>query len=102
MKIEEKLPFEEEDFPLIVNACRTSDIDRVEDARRALHEAIEIKYFYEGTSTLLIGTQTVVAHAGDVIVINPYEFHATVDYGAEKGKYHLIMVEPEFFSEHRC
>lgn len=99
MKNKEILPFEEDDFPIIVDACRASGIDRVEDARRALHEAIEIKYFYEGTSTLLIGTKTVVAHAGDVIVINPYEFHATIDFGEERGKYHLIMVEPSFFAD---
>lgn len=99
MKNEEILPFEEERFPILIDAFRTSGIDRVEDARRALHEAIEIKYFYEGTSTLLIGTETVVAHAGDVIVINPYEFHATVDFGVERGKYHLIMVEPAFFAD---
>ncbi|MBQ8309939.1 MAG: helix-turn-helix transcriptional regulator [Clostridia bacterium] len=98
MKHEEHLSFEEEDFPIIIDTCRTSGVDNVEDARRALHKAIEIKYFYEGTSTLLIGTSTVVARAGDVIVINPYEFHATVDLGEERGKYHLFMVEPEFFA----
>lgn len=97
MKNTENFPFEAEDFPILADPCRTSWIDRVEDARRALHEAIEIKYFYEGSSTLLIGEKTVVARAGDVIVINPYEFHATVNFGEEKGKYHLFMVEPDFF-----
>lgn len=98
MKNEEYRFFEDRSFPITVNAGRVSGIDRVEDARRALHEAIEIKYFYEGVSTLLIGGQTVVARAGDVIVINPYELHATVDTGAEKGKYHLFMIAPELLS----
>lgn len=85
-------------YPLIVDAYRTSFIYGVEDAQKALHEAVEIKYFYEGSSTLLIGTQTLVVRAGDIVVINPYEFHTTLDYGAEKGKYHLFLVGLDFFS----
>ena len=91
--------FHDAEFPIEIIPERVSFIDTMEVARRALHEAIEIKCFYEGTSTLLIGTETVTATAGDVIVINPYEFHTTVDLGAEKGKYHLIMVSLDFFAE---
>lgn len=64
----------------------------------ALHEDIEIKCFYEGTATLLIESQTVSVKAGDVVVINPYEFHATVDTGEETGKYHLFMLPLDYFS----
>ena len=64
----------------------------------ALHEDIEIKCFYEGTATLLIESQTVSVKAGDVVVINPYEFHATVDTGEEKGKYNLFMLPLDYFS----
>lgn len=63
----------------------------------ALHENVEIKCFYEGTATLLIESQTVRVKAGDVVVINPYEFHATVDTGEEKGKYHLFMLPLDYF-----
>ena len=98
MKKDVGIAYSEEQFPIYVDACRTSSIDSVESARRALHEAVEIKYFYEGTSTLLIGSETVQVSAGDVVVINPFEFHATLDYGKEKGKYHLLMVGLDFFS----
>ena len=91
--------FKDESFPVRIDPGRESGVDSVEDARRAIHEAIEIKYFYEGSSTLLVGRQTVVAKAGDVIVINPYEFHATVDGGKERGKYHLLMISTDFFLE---
>lgn len=64
----------------------------------ALHEDLEIKCFYEGTATLLIESQTVSVKAGDVVVINPYEFHATVDTGEETGKYHLFMLPLDYFS----
>lgn len=82
---------------LIVKPQRTSFVDTVDNARRALHEAVEIKYFYEGTSTLLIGTQTIEVRAGDTVVINPYEFHATLNDGQKKGKYHLFMVGVDYF-----
>lgn len=64
----------------------------------ALHENVEIKCFYEGTATLLIESQTIRVKAGDVVVINPYEFHAIVDTGEEKGKYHLFMLPLDYFS----
>ena len=90
--------FEDESFPIKIIPSRTSVVDDVGDATRALHEAIEIKYFYEGASTLLIGSESVEAKAGDIVIINPYEIHGTVDYGAEqKGRYHLIMVGLDFF-----
>ena len=71
--------------------------DSISD-RTALHEAIEIKCFYEGTATLLIESHSVPVRAGDVVVINPYEFHATVETGAEKGKYHLFMLPLDYFA----
>lgn len=85
---------------LCVQTRAASAVDSVDKGRKALHEAIEIKCFYEGSSTLLVGTQTVQASAGDVVIINPYEFHATVDRGKEGnlGKYHLFMVPLDYFS----
>ena len=82
---------------LIIRTDAVSKIDDVETERSALHEHIEIKCFYEGSSTLIIGTETVFAKAGDVVVINPYEFHATIGYGNPKGKYHLFMLSPDYF-----
>ena len=90
--------FESNDFPIKIRAHSISTVDDIEMASSAMHEAVEIKYFYEGESTLLVGNKTVRAIAGDVIVINPYEIHATLDYGKdEKGKYCLIMVGLDFF-----
>ncbi len=99
MKATNDIFFSDPDFPLLIHPVRTSIIDDVNEAACAIHEAIEIKCFYEGESTLLIGDKTVHAQAGDVIVINPYEFHATVDFGGETtGKYHLFMLSVDFFS----
>lgn len=84
-----------------ISAHKSSHVDNVDVVRKALHEDIEIKCFYEGTSTLLVNTQVVHVQAGDIVVINPYEFHATVDRGNENdpGKYHLFMIPLDFFEE---
>ena len=76
-----------------------SSINGVEADRRAIHEDIEIKCFYEGSATLLIGNETFLVKAGDVVVINPYEFHATIGYREDKGKYHMFMISPDYFSK---
>lgn len=89
-----------ENAPIYIVPERTSCIGDVEVMRQALHEDIEIKCFYEGTATLLVGTQTISVKAGDVVVINPYEFHATVYIGEEnaRGRYHLFMIPLDYFS----
>ena len=76
----------------------TSFLSNIKEAKEALHEAIEIKCFYEGSSTLLIGNETIVVNKGDVVVVNPYEFHTTINCGEnEKGRYHLFMVPIDVF-----
>ena len=68
--------------------------------KRAVHEEIEIKCFYSGEAVLMVGDQIIEAKAGDVVVINPYEFHATLNTGGiHKGKYHLFMVPLDIFSK---
>ena len=78
---------------------RVSVAERVPSERRVLHEELEIKCFYAGEATLMIGSRTLRVRAGDVVVINPYEFHATLDAAkSDPGKYHLFMVPADFFS----
>ncbi|MBQ3553964.1 MAG: helix-turn-helix transcriptional regulator [Clostridia bacterium] len=84
----------------IVNA-KTPEIQSIEESGKALHEEIEIKCYYEGVSNLMVGTQAMTVRAGDVVCINPYEFHANLpcDDRNETGKYHLFMVPLDFFLE---
>jgi len=103
MKKTKPLPFADKNFPLLVHAESVSTVNDPAEMLEAIHEAIEIKYFYEGESTLLIGNRRITVTAGDVIVINPYELHSTIDYGGENvGKYHCIMVGLDFFDGVRC
>ena len=88
------------DFPILIFPDRTSAISALQSSASAVHESIEIKCFYEGSSILLVGEKTITAKAGDVIVINPYEFHATLDYGGrDQGRYHLFMINADLLSE---
>lgn len=67
--------------------------------KRAVHEEIEIKCFYSGEAVLMVGDQIIEAKAGDVVVINPYEFHTTLNTGgSHNGRYHLFMVPLDIFS----
>ncbi len=91
------ITFDDPNFRLIIRTDCVSNIDDPNRISKALHEEIELKYFYEGSSTLLVGTDTVAAQAGDLVIMNPYELHSTIRFGEEKGKYHLFMLDPDFF-----
>lgn len=87
-----------EKLNMIIRPNCASVINLSERMERMLHEHIEIKCFYSGSSTLLVGSQRITAVAGDVVVINPYEVHATLGGAEEGGKYHLFMIPLDFFS----
>ena len=98
-KESEGIRFDNPDFRLIIKPDCVSSIDSPDRISKAFHKEIEIKYFYEGNATLLVGSQIVQATEGDLVVMNPYEVHSTIRFGENKGKYHLIMIDPEFFFE---
>lgn len=91
------ITYQNEHLKLITVADKISSIDNNDDLASMFHEDIEIKLFYEGSSTLIIGNRTIVTSPDDIVVINPYEFHSTVDMGERKGVYHLLMIGLDFF-----
>ncbi len=93
----DSINFPDQNFKILSVPGRISSINSIDDFSKIFHEEIEIKLFYEGSSTLLIGDETVVTQPGDVVMINPYEFHSTVDIGEINGKYHIIMISLDFF-----
>ena len=96
MKKTDEPIFYDETFPIYIRRSDSS-ITNPDSYTSAMHEAVEIKYFYEGESTILVGNNAIYAKAGDIVFISPYEFHATVDVGATQGKYILFMVGLGFF-----
>ena len=91
------ITFPTPDFKILSIANVTSSIDNKNTYSKMFHEEIEIKLFYEGSSTLIIDNNTIVTDPGDIVIINPYEFHSTVELGDTKGRYHLIMIGLDFF-----
>jgi len=67
--------------------------------RKMFHEEIEIKLFLEGEAALMIGSETVFAKPGDIVIINPYEFHTTIDLNDRPACYHLFNIGLDFFTE---
>ncbi len=91
--------FDDNDFRATLRPDKISYIDDPARISRALHEPIELKYFYEGSSTLLVGKETIEAVKGDLVVINPYEPHSTIRFGEERGCYHYLLVALDFFMD---
>lgn len=89
----EKINFSSNDFKIVAK-----DNIATESAR-AFHEEIEIKYFYNGNSALLIGSDIVLTTAGDITVVNPYEIHANVkleNLDKNDVKYYALIVGLDF------
>lgn len=90
--------FVDREYPLAVHEGRISAIDNADRNSRIFHEELEIKLFYEGKATLMVDTTAIVVQPGDIVVINPYEFHSTVELDEQKAKYHLFMVGLDYFT----
>ena len=54
MKYTGEIPFEIPSFPVKIMPKRSSEQSLSDERSRAIHEAVEIKLFYEGASTLII------------------------------------------------
>lgn len=88
----QKIPFSDEDFKIYVKEQAPPT------ERSALHEDIEIKYFYGDPSALMINSEVFIARAGDIAIVNPYEIHTTVNIEEYSGRYYLIMVSLDFLN----
>ena len=91
--------FADTDFRVTFRPGKISYVDDPARVSKALHEEIEIKYFYEGNATLLIGKETCEVQAGDLVVINPYELHSTLRAEGERGLYRFFMMDLDFFMD---
>ena len=91
--------FTDADFRAVFQTTKASSIDNPASISKTLHEEIEVKYFYEGSSTLIIGGKTVEVSEGDLVVINPYEPHSTIRFGESGGRYRFLMMDLDFFLE---
>ena len=63
------------------------------------HEELEIKYYYEGNSAMMIDSQVFALNKGNIVIVNPYEIHTNVNIGDNNGKYYLIILNLDFLSK---
>ncbi len=90
--------FEDAGFPIRVSGAKHVEFSDEVDLSRIWHEELEIKYFVSGTSTILVDTVPITAAAGDIVVINPYEYHTNINVGNADGEYYLFMIGLDFLS----
>lgn len=63
------------------------------------HEELEIKLFYDGSVMMMIDSDPIIPEPGDILLVNPYELHSTVNTGLQEGRYHLLNLSLDFFTE---
>lgn len=93
----DRIVFPDPDFKITVQQGKAATLL---DGDPMLHEEIEIKLFYDGSVTLMIDSDLLMPQPGDIIFVNPYELHGTVNVGPQQGKYHLFNLSLDFFAEH--
>ena len=71
-----------------------------EEKKRAFHEEIEIKYFYKGSSAVMINSNSIMVEEGDITIVNPYENHSVINNSEDKGHCYLIIVGLDFFADY--
>ena len=96
---QDDIVFPDRDFKLLIRSGAVSCRNSLESEAKVYHEEIEVKYFYEGNTTLRVGNDIIEAREGDIVVPNPYEFHATINVCGQECKYHCFMIGLDFFSD---
>lgn len=90
---EQRIVFSSEDFKISITKKQS------EGYAKNFHEELEIKYYYEGSSAVMIDREVLSVKSGDIVIVNPYEIHTNVNMGSYDGKYYLLILDLDFFAE---
>ena len=85
---------------LVIRPEKPADSARHKDRTHLFHEDIEIKYIVSGTLNSLVNDVLYTLHEGDILIVNPYEFHANAPIDGQTSVYHLIEIHPDYFTGH--
>lgn len=86
----EKILYNQDNSPFVYDLNRR--VNSKIFTNLAWHEEIEIKYIVSGTLGIRLGTKMIRAKKGDIVIINPFEYHANVIEEGEDAVYHLLCV----------
>jgi len=84
--------FEDPELPLLMKEGQTSVPCDPKRLARIFHEELEVKLITHGSATLMIDGELHPVSEGDIVVVNPYEFHYTVAVGEEPAVYNIYML----------
>ena len=81
--------------PIVFNYAKThyseNDSDRVH--LLSWHEQLEVKYFLEGGAEVTCGSNCFVTRTGDLLLVNPYEYHKSRIFDPDRVPiYHLMGI----------
>ncbi len=85
-----KIVYQDPDFPFVFDMHRR--VTAKDHANLAWHEEMEIKYILSGTMSINLGSKAIRVKGGDIVIINPYEYHANVLEEGEEAEYDLLCV----------
>ena len=90
--VTQKIEFEDDDFRITVHDSVSEFVEK------AFHEELEIKYYYDDSSALIVGSEIILAGRGDVTVANPYEVHSNLYLHGVEGRYCIVILDLDFLS----
>ena len=64
-----------------------------ESSHLRFHEDMEIKLVLSGTLSVNLGSRIISAEAGDLVIINPYEYHSNLVEGSGEAVYDMLCVD---------
>ncbi len=86
----EKVTSSQTDFPFTYQLNRV--VNEYNHLNLAWHEEMEIKYILSGSMAINLGTKTIRVKKGDIVIINPFEYHANVLQKGEEVEYHMLCI----------
>ncbi len=86
----EKIVYRNPDSPFVFDMHRR--VNAKDHANLAWHEEMEIKHILSGMMSINLGSKVIRVEKGDVVIINPYEYHANVLEEGEEAEYDLLCV----------
>ena len=91
--LSQEISFLENDFKIVFRKKQSGA------SGRAFHEAIEVKYCFEGRMMQMIDNDIIISETGDITITNPYELHTNTETEQYNGWYYLLNIDPDFFVE---
>ena len=89
----QKIVYDESNTPFVCHKNKRVDSFTKAALNMCWHEELEIKYIVDGHMTITVDNTTVVAQKGDIVVVNPCEYHNNLIIDGDDAVYHLLCVD---------